>query len=466
MSLLGYYGEVISDKFRGHEMNPQEPLQTPVPEPNQTPPEKKKMSKKTLIRIIVVGVLVAIIALTAAVFGFKALLENSAPKKTSDTLDDSIYHMRDGYDIKEYGSTVGDPLALSMEKLDKTFKSSVGPVVYACNVISLNDLTTQKTYVQARSDAKAVIRTFIDGGGQAGVQTNQYTLPSGGDDDNNCNYSLESGGILSVSVYQPPFTAKEAITDSLGRLYAKTDSVNGLDTYKYKRDDDSRSTYMVVSGNDAIEVTFNGTKLSQDANKKLLALAAKNFADLQTTPKGPAIPAYDTPTYKKASARACDLISNGDIKVLTGSDASVYATEGLASGTGVSKVNDTLYNSISTSCSRFNTGLGSGLTAGAFDQKLEVTVTSFNEDAAAKFVMEETGKGVAEKTPASIGDEAFGYRDSAGQNTVFLRQGRFVVEVMFDRTVQRNANLQDTAMMTQKLTPYSQQVATKLKTME
>ena len=448
-------------------MEPQAPQNSPQESqpirPVDTPP-KKKISRKTLIILIVCGVLFLLVLL---ICGVRAILTVGESKNTaSSSLDNSLYHMRDGYDIKKYGSTIGDPLALSMNKQDKPFSTKVGPIVYACNVISVRDLTAQKTYLEARQDPQAVTRTFIDGVGKQSTEMNEYSLPTSGKDDNNCTYGLQSGGLLSISVYQPPFTTKDAVVDTISRLYTKSDSVGGLDTYKYKRGEDSLSMYMLVSGNDAMEVTFNGTKLKQGDKDKLLALAAKNMVQQQKTPQGPAIAAYDTPTYKKSYAKACDFISNDDIKTLTGADASIYATEGLASGTGVLKADGKLYNSISTSCSRANTGLGSGLTAGAFDQELEVTMTSFSDSAAAKFVMESTGKDVQDKTQVVIGDDAFGYRDSVGQNTIFFRQGRFIVELVFDRTVQDNAGLQDTAAMAQKLTPYGQQVAAKLKSMQ
>jgi hypothetical protein len=441
------------------------PSQVPQPEPAQQPtpsPVKKKMSKK-ILALIICGVLLFVILLT---IGVKALLDSSTNKTAGNGLDSAIYYMRDGYNIKDYGLTIGDPLALTMDKLDKPFKSSVGPVVYACNVLSMKDLAAQKAYFEPRSDAKALTRTFIDGVGKEGVEKNIYTLPTGDDDDNNCSYGLQAGGILNISVLQPPFTATSAITDELGRYYTKADSINGLAMYTYNRDDASRKTYMLVSGGEAVYVLFNSTKVTPDVQKKLLGIVANNFTDQHAHPKGPALSAYDTPTYKKAYAKACNFISNDDIKALTGSNASIYATESLASGTGVAKVAGKLYNSISASCSRYNTGLGSGLTAGPFDQKLEVTMTSFNADAPAKLYMEDTAKDAAEKTPMSVGDEAFGYRDTSDQNTVVFRQGRFIVELMLDRTVQANAGLQQTAAMTQKLTPYAQQVAAKLKTMQ
>jgi hypothetical protein len=279
-------------------------------------------------------------------------------------------------------------------------------------------------------------------------------------------YSLQAGGLLELDVYQPPYTTTSAIQDQLSRLYTKTDDNGGVATYQKKDNDSTRASFMLMNGNDALQVLFNGTKLTAAQQKTVLATAAKNFADQQMNGKGAAIAAYDTPTFKKTYAMACDFISNADIKSLTGADASIYVNESLASGTGVSKVNNVLYNSITTSCSRFNVDIGSGIGAGPFDQQLDVTITSFNDEEPAKFVMHNTGKEVKNKLDANLGSEGYGYTDSAGQNTVFFRQGRFIVQLVFDRTLQKKANLSDVSAMTQKLTPFVQQTAAKLKTMQ
>jgi hypothetical protein len=221
-----------------------------------------------------------------------------------------------------------------------------------------------------------------------------------------------------------------------------------------------------MDGNNAIEILFNGTKLDNDAQQSILTRAAKNFIAQQSNAQGPALAAYNTPTYKKRYARACDLISNNDIKMLTDHDASAYVREGLATGTGVLKIDDTLYNFITTSCNRFNTGIGDGISAGPFDQELEMTVSSYNDTVPAKQVMQKTGENLKNKTPISVGDEGFGFQDSADQNTVLFRQGRFIVELVFDRTLQAKAGIGDVKTMNSKLMPFALQTAAKLKGMQ
>lgn len=456
-------------------MDPQQALQTPVsPPPVQTPPTEnatpppapKQSNKKTLL--IVIGSVVLVLLLIGV--GITILIGMMSSQNKAATTDDSLYYNREGYDPKDYGKTIGDPLALSMDKLGSPVNTSGGPIIYACNLIMIKELSEHKIYLDPRSDAKGVTRNYVDGVGKQNVETSEYTLPSS-DEENNCSYSLQSSilsTILDITVYQPPFVAKGAIDDTIDRLYTKTDSINGLETYKYKdRGGSTLNQYMMRSGKSAVQVLFNGSKTDQDKQKEVLNIVAKNFANQQTNPKGPAEAVYDTPTFTKKYAKACDFISNDDIKSLTGSDASVFANEALASATGVAQTTDgKLYNSITTGCSRFNAGLGSGIGAGPFDQKLDVTMTSFNDEKGAKFYFVESGRDAKEKTMMSAGDEAFGYRDTADQNTVIMRKGRFIVEIVFDRTVQKNANLQETAAMTQKLTPYAQQVASKLESMQ
>jgi hypothetical protein len=444
------------------------PPQTEITPPNQhvQPPElqqpPERHSRKKII-LIVVGVLLALIIVLMFVKS-----HNVNTRKSKDpTNDSSIYHFRPGYDIKQYGSSIGDPLALDLSKLSEGKKSIKGNIVYACNVVTVSDISSQKMYLTARSDDRAVMRNFIDDIGQQGVKAEPYSVTDG-EKGNSCDYSLQSGGILSIDVYQTPFNSSEAIKDFISRRFAKTTSAGGLDTYKLKDDYLSLSQYLISSGTDAISVQFNGTgkKVTDEQKSAILNIAAKNFKSLQQHAKGAAIPVYNSLTYTKKWARACDFISNADIKSLTDKDASIYGSEGLASGTGVEKVSDKLYNSITTSCSRFNVDLGSGLLRGPFDQKLEVQITSYQDEAPAKAGMQDVRKSDKDAIAASIGSEAIAYKDSADQNTLLFRQGRFIVQVVFDRTVQSNAGLTDTGAMLKKLTPYAQNVAVKLKSIE
>lgn|GEM_PF-1152009 len=436
----------------------------PAGSPSQSPAGGNEPHKKLLF---IIGVMIAaLLVVTAVVVAITKHKSGKTADNTSTNIESDLYHSRAGYDIKQYGPEIGDPQALTMNKFDKVMNTAKGPVVYACNVVSMYDLNTLKTNLAARSDDQAVQRTFIDNVGQKTPEMNTYTLPTP-DDDNLCMYSIRSGGLFEVHVYQAAFVDPGATQNTLNRRYSKVSDVGGLPTYKSKDASSTRSSYIVVSGNDSIELLFNGTKLPEAKQQELLALAAKNFVDQHATAKGAAIPSYETPTYKKSWARACDLISNADIKSLTGSDASIYAKEGLASGTGIYKVGDKLYNGITTSCDRYNAGIGSGIGAGPFDQELEVRVTSFNSDVPAKAYIASAAKDYASsKVSASIGDEGIAFPDNAGQNTLVFRQGRFTVDVMYDRTLQKKAGLGDTNAMVQKLTPYAQSVVTKLKSLQ
>ncbi len=429
--------------------------------PGEASPEKPKSHAKLIIAIVV-GV---IVIFAGAIIALVALFSQSNAPKTGR--DPAFYYDRPGYDPKELGAAIGDPLALTSTKTGKVYTSESHQVMYACNIISLNDLNTAKAYVAARNDAKGVETTYIDGVGVKGVEPNEYTLPSPSE-DNKCQYSLQSEGFLEVSVYQPPFTTQEATSHELERNYTKTESIEGADLYEDKDNKHGAYRYMLALGDKTVQVLFNGTLGydSKEQQRGLLEIAAKNMKTLAASPKGAPVFTYESPTYKKQFARACDLMTNDDIKSLTGNDASIYATESWASSTGVLPVDGTLYNSIQTACTRQNTGVGSALLSGPFDQELEMIVTSFSGDEAAKYVMKNTGEDVKDKVEMQVGDEGFAYRDGADQNTVFFRQGRFIIDLMFDRTAQKNAGLEDTAAMVKKLTPYAEQVAIRLKKME
>jgi len=434
---------------------PSQPVQTGVP----NGPNKKK---PLIIGAIVLVVIIIVASLLALLGGGKKKDNTNGNPALSDT---SIYNFRDGYNIKEYGASIGDPMALDLSKYGKVLTSNSGPYVAACNVLSIPDVNAQKTYVTTNSLPTPVKRAYLDGVGQQNVEFSKYSLPVSGE-GNNCMYALEKGGTIQIDVYQSAFVAKSAIDDQISRIYEPTENVNGLPTYKRKaaKEGTNAVTYMIVSGNDALELRLSTDHTTDTQRKNLLTTAAKNFVDLHSSPKGSPLTAYTTPTFKKSYAKACDLITNNDIKTLTGSDASVFVEEALATGTGVNKGPDgKLYNSITNECTRSNTGLGSGLTAGAFDQDIDLTVTSYQSDTGAKQDIAAQIKGQKNKMSGNFGDEGYGYQDTADQNTIIFRQGRFVVTIVFDRTLQKNAHLEDTSAMTQKLTPYAQQVASQLK---
>ncbi|HKR81868.1 MAG TPA: hypothetical protein VJR27_02615 [Candidatus Saccharimonadales bacterium] len=448
--------------------------QTPSPAPTVTPPSwqqpetplspppKKRLSLSRTKLLIILGILLVIVIGAALLFSHKT--NKPASNNGQITADGKYYYFRSGYDIKQYGSLIGDPLAINTSKTGAPVNLSSGPLVYACNVLTIADLNAQKAYVGPRSDERGMSQNYVDNVGKATPASELYTVVDG-DKANECTYNV-NGSYLQIDVYQIPFAGAGTITDELNRRYAQTTSIGGLPTYKLKSEGAGSATYILKSGNAAFQVYFSSDKhFTQTQIQNLLGTAAHNFASLQATPKGPVQPYYDTPTFTQKYAKACDYISNDDIKSLTGSDASIYGFEGWGTSTGVAKAKGQLYDSVTTSCQRFNTDLGSGLTAGPFDQKLEVTITSFTGVPAADLFLQASSDG-SEKAKVAIGDDGLGYRDTSSQNALIFRQGRFVVQVMFDRTVQRNAGLQDTAAMTQKLTPYAQSVATKLKTLE
>src|SRR3954469_19304520 len=102
-----------------------------TPNPNQSP-KRQWDRKRTLI------VLAAIVVVLIGVAIVKSMGHKSNSDNTATISDDNIYHMRAGYNIKEYGSDVGDPLALTMSKFNAPHISSKGsPVVFACNVLSI-----------------------------------------------------------------------------------------------------------------------------------------------------------------------------------------------------------------------------------------------------------------------------------------------------------------------------------------
>lgn len=425
----------------------------------QTPeqPTASGNSHKKLFIIIAAAVGVIILA----VIGIVIALNQQKPTSKSDI--SAYLYDRPGYDRSKLGSGVADPSALTFDTFAsvKTLPDDK-PIVSACNVLTKENLTAEKVYLGTNPLPTVVHRTFIDGGGKAPVIPEEYTLPLDYE-ANMCNYLFdESRGMVQVFVYQPPIVPTSVVERELARGYDKV-SVSGDDAgvafFKDSKDREGEASYMMQTGNMAVAVQF---RLEDKAViTRLLQKASQNVAALSAKPKGDPVTNYDSPLFKKSFARACDLITNDSIKSLTGNDAGQYVNESLSNAIGLKQSGENYTNYIQNTCSRSNTGLGSGLIAGeAFNQKLNVTAISYTDENGAKNQMKYMAKDAAEKVDVKIGDEAFGYKDTAGQNTLLLRHGRFVVEVVLNRTLQRG---QAVSAMVEQLTPYAQEVVSKLK---
>lgn len=442
-------------------MDPQTPtpnFQQPLT-PEQPPKKGWPLSKKATKLIIY-------IVLAIIVFGVVYLLTNkkSEDKKTTDTSDSSIYYNREGYNPEDYQPKIGDPMALKLDKTADAIKTESGAaIVSACNVLTISDLQKEKLYIGTHSAPNSIVRTYFDGIGKAPHDKTKYSLPQDGSAEQ-CHYIFENQSDVDLTVYQPPMNDLPVIEEEIAERYSayNVSDLDGAQAYKRNNSSGSRVVYMLKRGE--VAVRFSTTIKDQAVVDTLFRTASKNLASLATTPKGPPTTEYSSPTFSKSIAKACDLISNDDLKAITGNDAGPLVQEGLAPSIGVTQVNGKLRNFIQNRCERRNSGLGSSLGGSStFDQELDVVTTSFQESDGAAYQVGDMTKGQENLTTINgVGDEAYAYKDTAGQNTVIFRQGRFVVEVVLNRTSQQGG-LENTKNMADKLTPYAKSTVEKLK---
>ena len=447
---------------------PQQTHTTPESYPSSTPPPERKLSPK------VIGIIAAVIIIGLAVF-FTIMQQSkqSDSGKSNEQLstgDSSLYHGRAGYDPNVYQPKIGDPMALKWSSLNKPFAASADKkIVPACNILTLQNLQDKKVYVSSSSTPGSIFRTYLDGVGAAKLTTEDAVLPSSSD-ANECTYLLEEGdSMVILDVYQPPLVAESLVQHEIGRGYTASSDIGSVKVYAYSKDRANEHTYLLKSNDVTVKVKLRLSK-SDAQRQDLLQTAAKNLTDLQSSAQGWAKTEYDTPTFKKSIALACPLVNNDDMVKLTGAAASQFARESIATGTAIVQLpSGKGVNYIQNDCIRENSGRGSsiGSTGTNFDQSLDITTSSYQSDEGAKFQMSDVSSHSKEVQQISgTGDEAFTFKDSAGNYTTLLRKGRFVVQLVLDRTDQDRVGITDSASNTAKLKTVATAIAGRLQSQQ
>jgi hypothetical protein len=401
---------------------------------------------------------------------------NSATAKRLNAT--TAYYDRDGYDRKQIGNGIGDPAALKMQKSDAVISTGAVATIPACTIITTDDLKSAGLLLKANSYATVIDRAYFDGVGAGKLEYGQYSTPSF-ENSNHCRYALEGHlDSVSVDVYQPFIVSKNALDDDIKRRYAPAPAISGLagvELFKRKNDSAGASQeddeYYIRKGDVTLALRLTITADRQTKGEALIKVAVANLAKVQAAPQGTPTAGYDSPTFKGKYLQACTLMTNDDIKQLTGNDAQPLVSEGLASATGVSRYrslgDETSYNYIENQCTRANGNRGIDTSTGSLlnlNQNLHIKATSFDAARGAQNSMAattSTARGVVRV--AGLGDEAIAFKDSANQNTLTFRKGRFIVELVFNRTNQKIGGLTDLQRMVDKLDPFAQKAADQIK---
>jgi hypothetical protein len=439
-------------------------------------PEKKSsrwpFSRKTTI---IGSIVVAVILLFAVFLIIDEIITSQSNKQAA--LPENVQYDRPGYDRSKLGTGVADPFAVKFTANNAPEKYQGKSIIQACNLLNTEEIKNQGFLIRAQPLTIPIARTYYDGVGKAAfdqdISSSSLTGLTLGSDVNNCTYVLEGSGdqvgTISINAFQP-FTVPEAtLLKEIGENYDAAQSTNGLETFKKRpsdRDTDNRSEFVILKrGEGGFYTSLKLGSKQSSKEKSILNLIAKNFTEQLKKPTGMSILTYDTPTFTKSYVRACNLITNQDIRSLGERDAGPLVRENIASATGVVTFTNTEdrtpYVYIDNECIRTTVGGGSGLGGmGSGDYQLTVATTSFMSDAAAKHALD-FEKRMSKGEDVQIGDEGTSFQNVSGQNIKF-KKGRIIVEISLNDISMRTLRITGD-QAAQKLIPIAEAMVNRVK---
>lgn len=454
---------------------------TPPSEPQFSPqaPQAGDRNKKKLI----IGLIIAIVIVIVIALIFSRLTgKKSDSSNKVDTSDTSVYYDRAGYDRKTLKDNIGDPMALKITAGDEAQELTSGSVVIpACSVLTLDNIQKEGLKLYPNSFGTPFTQNYLDEAGKAPFAPSGLRYPSS-DESMSCGYGIGAGDAdaktlqsVRVSVNQP-FTVTAAVANDRPSMlnYAKQPDMGGYEVYsRTSTSVGKETTYLLRKNGNSIEISFE-LKDEQKMNN-LVTAAVANLQSLESKPKGPSTVSYDSPTFKQTFARSCDLVDNADVKSLTGSDMSPLAQSFWSTATGVadfSKVSDnkTKTNYVRNRCIRVGNNPEYKTLVGTSKHTVQVTSTTYENADAAKLGLLNLSVGGdsndSKVRGSGIGEEAYIYKtpDDDHQNAIAFRQGRVVIEIVYDFAFQKNdPSVADLNSYGQKLSPLAENIAAKLK---
>jgi hypothetical protein len=437
-----------------------------APELSLTPPPRSRR------KAIILGA-AALVLIVAGAFWLTGKLLSKDGSASLLGGDHSLTMDRDGYDRKKLGSDVADPMALVLTKRadPEQIASSGVTAISACSIITPTDVEHNHLTLYPNAFGSPFLQNYLDTSGRAAFSRELNNL-SGASEAPSCYYGLQSNTpgtarSIGVVVNQSFAISDQAVANSVELLhYEPKPDINGIKVYQKSTSSIGVTSYLLRTADTTVTLDFelDDTGLYDG----LVKTAAANLANFSKHPTGRIIPAISSPTFTASYVRACDLFGNAEVKQTTGVDASPLATERWATATGLanySSVSDykTKSNYVRNTCLRRSAQPNRHLLADITDETVEVTATTYeNADAASKGLLYTSigGDNDSKQKGTGLGDESYVYLTPKDhQQAIVFRQGRAVVEVIYDFAKQKL----NTNEMAQKLTPLTDHIAGQLK---
>lgn len=398
----------------------------------------------------------------------------------SQTPDENTIVERPGYE--NLANSIGDPAPLVQKSGGKAITYQGEPMLQACEMLTLADLQEAGFLLDPNPLAGGIMRSYFDGKGEAAFSSpSEWSLPMF-DESNQCSYGLYTeqkesapnegevenaidtgseardpgGKFILVTVYQPPYVSGNAVQYVLDRRYKKDSESDGVTIYTEKENRSGQIRSFLVGDRVAVEIAFKLGLEGESAKEAFIQTVAKRMGEAVANPSGPPQFEYDSPTFTKAYGNGCKWTGNDEMRSLFGVDATPLVTERVGTAVGVITFtrsgDDTLYNYIDHSCSRYSSG-------GISERKsLNIHTTTYESEKPAQldFAFGKEMTREAKPLDEAVGDETYFQEEIAGNKFLVFRKGRAVVKLsIHDKT---NPDLSD-AEKIERLVPVAQGIA-------
>jgi hypothetical protein len=445
---------------------PPQPYGYPAPYPGAPVPPRRPA--RWLVPVLV-GAVLAIVLAAAGGFAVYTRVSGDggqSPGAAGGNSGSRIPNVdRPGFqDLEE---SIVDPAPLT-EKVDAPPVTVGGaPVVPACSLLSLADLTQAGVRLKPNPLKGGYQRSFFDGKGTGAMEKgSDYTLPIS--PQNTCEYFGYEGSV-SIDVFQESYTSPKAMVEDVER-YEPQPAIKGVTVTKQPKtststDGKEYAVFAMRLGKVLARVTLliEQGKLATVQPKVLDTVAGK----LAATPVGNPVIGVDSPAYPMAPLDACAVLAAEDFQALTNVPAAPFAQEEIA--TAVGRINFSLgtsvkdrneYAYVETGCRRTT-----GETTSNDRVSLKLDVRSYTTDKAAANDIAVTGpydKG--QPISRTVGDESycvtFEYARAAG--ALVFRSGRHhLVLTLFDP--KNPTKGQNPAAMAERLAPIADRIIPRVK---
>ncbi|WP_326568234.1 hypothetical protein VSH64_41760 [Amycolatopsis rhabdoformis] len=367
--------------------------------------------------------------------------ESTPDSQQASGIPDGQTTQRPGYE----GSDYPDPAPLKEKPHAQAVQVGGKPVIQACNLLSLNDLTDLGVKVGSRPDPNVVNfkRIYLTGDGKGPLETSAITYSQApGEALNECTYALESKDstlqeTLSVAVSQPAYVPSAAETAAAFVGAPASITLGAVHAYSKRRpvpEPDASGEAAVILGDTVASFDFdlkgagNAGKL-QDIAKRVM----QNLEKQTNAPAGPSTVDYASPVFPVPVAQPCPLLTANTVTPAIGAETSPLVTEtpGTAVGDIVFPHDPQQRNYVQITCER-----GTGEDDPLSRKALSLTATSFLTDDAAKQYVENTAGAHGGQAPSTaIGDESKIMTDTLSVKTrgvLIFRKGRFAFELNVD----------------------------------